>query len=244
MKYPRILLTFILAAVVTLWSVPVGAVLTEHKVVGPKGEPVPNTEITIFDEKGKEVGKKKTDDKGVLVFDFPGKGKYDLKWPGGTQTMEVPGFWTPATMAIAGGLGLAAATGVAISGGGSGGGGAPPSGSTVPDRAEIPGSYSFVGTESSDPCNIGSSTLSHPGVPFTATNGMVNIHSSATMTGPYNSSTGSYSGSGTHGHLKETFNGTFMKNGAVTARGNLSFEYLSGPNAGCVVNYNATYTKQ
>ena len=64
------------------------------------------------------------------------------------------------------------------------------------------------------------------------------------MTGPYNSSTGSFTGYGVSGYTKETFNGIFKKNGTITATGTLSFEYLSGASVGCIVTYNATYTKR
>lgn len=144
---------------------------------------------------------------------------------------------------IAAGLALAGGA-VAVGSGSGGGGGSTTAGGTVPSSAEISGTYTLTGTKASDSCGIGSSTISNLNVPIPASNGTGNINNgSATLTGSYNSSTGSYPGAGYSGHFKETFIGTFARNGHIMATGSLMLEQLAGTNVGCSVAYNATYRK-
>lgn len=255
MNHLKNILILILVGAIALWSVPVGAVLKEYTILGAKGEPVPNTEVTIYDAKGKEIGKGKTNEKGVLVYDFPDKGKYELKWPGGTQAVNVPGFWTPTTIGVA--TGIVGAGAVAL--GSSGGSGSETSTTTtstttngtstpsVPSINKIPGTYTSSGTETSDSCNIWPQTAYQSDVPFSASGDQVTVSSSAQMTGTYNSTTGSFTGTGTtsqgdYGEMLERISGTFRK-GSIILSGTLTLEYISGSRAGCIATYNITYTK-
>ncbi len=119
----------------------------------------------------------------------------------------------------------------------------PPSG--IPSITEIPGTYTLSGTKTSETCPMGyPSTIGNPSVPFSTSGNNVTVHSSADITGYYNSTDGSFSGAGIAGDLKEIFVGQFSNaNDIVQLTGDLTFNYISGPYSGCSAIYNATYKK-
>lgn len=228
---------------IMVWQVPAQAVVKEIMVSGDGGKPVPNTKISIFNEEGKEIGQKETDDKGILVYDFP-KGKNTLQWPGGSQIVDIPGFWTAGNTALVTGIALGGVGVAALSSRGGGGGGSSSSSSSsttnssVPAPGEINGSYTLSGNKIAGTCSGSSSTISNSSVPISTDNGSLTIKSSRDIRGTYNQSTGAFSGSGSGSGLTESFNGTFTKNGKVQASGTLLFD-----NSNCFDKYNATYSK-
>jgi len=81
---------FIVAFLLSLWSASALAVLKKIPV-GASGAPVANTEVTILNEDGKEVGKGRTDEKGVLLYNFPDEGgKFIIVSDKGKQEIAVP----------------------------------------------------------------------------------------------------------------------------------------------------------
>ena len=149
------------------------------------------------------------------------------------------------TAAIAGisvaGLAAVVGTAAAISGGGGGGGTTTPTtpSSPYPAIGEISGSYSLTATMTSAPCGSYQSTINNSSIPISTTGNNVSVQSTATAVGGYNSSSGSYSGSGSNGSVTETISGTFSKSGSnITLTGNLNFQTST-----CNVTYSAVYTK-
>ena len=58
------------------------AVLQNVPIVSPAGQPVANTTVTIQLPDGTMV-EEETDDRGILIFDFPERGDYLIRYPGG-----------------------------------------------------------------------------------------------------------------------------------------------------------------
>ena len=248
MRHAKWVLVLTLIGMVFLWSVPVHAVLKDILVTGSGGGPVPNTEITIFDKEGKEIGKEETNDKGMLVYDFPGKGKYNLKWPGGSQVVDITGVWTQGKIAAA--TAAVVGVGVLIAGssgsgcGGGGGGGTNGDEGSVPSIGEIAGTYSLYAIMNSQtgPCDgIYPKTITNPLVQI-STNGVVTVHSKVNVEGSYNSD-GSFNGTGTTDSIRETIIGKWEKNGAIQLICDLIFEHFAGKIPGCRAVYDAIYTK-
>ena len=149
----RKLLALLTAISMALISSPLLAVTKHISLVGANGQPLANTTITIEFPDG-TTKKEETDDKGILVFDFPGDGAYRLLGPNGEllQTVAVgaaaiAGSGTIALIGIVGAAALAANTGgdSSSSGAGSGGG----------SSTDVSGTWAigFSVDPAQDPCN-------------------------------------------------------------------------------------------
>lgn len=146
----RLLALFTALGLVLIAS-PLLAVTKHISLVGANGQPLANTTITIEFPDG-TTKEEKTDDKGILVFDFPGKGTYRILGPNGEllQTVAVGAAAVSGTaIAIVGGaLGAVAIAGNSgsdnsSSGSGSGGG------------TDVTGNWTigFTVDPAKDPCN-------------------------------------------------------------------------------------------
>lgn len=116
----------------------------------------------------------------------------------------------------------------------------------VPKITDIPGTYSFTGTKTSnDTCG----TLTHdhienPAVSITTSGTTVTVHSTTNMSGEYNGSNGTFKGVGTTTGLTETIDGGFSQDTlGLWLRGLLLFEYSSS-SATCHSEYSGEYKKQ
>jgi len=91
----------------------------DRRALWRKGQPLANTTVVITDDSGKQIGKEKTDENGVLVYDFPGRGKtYQLKWKGGLKDVTIPRFSTTQKIgAGAGAVGIVTLGAVLMGGG-------------------------------------------------------------------------------------------------------------------------------
>lgn len=87
------------------------AVVKNVTVVDSNGNALGNTKVTIVFPDGTEQ-EEETDDKGMLIFDFPGDGDYKLVYPGGSMGVTVGGgvptwAWVLGGAAVAGGVAVA-----------------------------------------------------------------------------------------------------------------------------------------
>jgi hypothetical protein len=109
----------------------------------------------------------------------------------------------------------------------------------IPTISEIAGTYSLSGTMTGAPCGSYSSFLNNSAILMTTNGNNVSIYSSAIMTGGYDSSNGSFSGSGTGTYFTEVITGMFNKSGStIKLTGTLVFQDNS-----CTVTYGVTYIK-
>jgi len=235
-------LVVVLVGAILLWSAPAQAVLKKVVVTDTNGEPVADTEITIFNDEGEEIGKKKTDKSGILIFDYPDKGKtYQLSWDGGTHEVQLPRVskttWILAGVAAVGGTaGLVAATG----------GGDDYTGAHTPNHpsiADIPGHYTLNANLTTNTCGANwHQTITQSGIPISASGQTVTVHSSADVRGPYNPTSGAFEGVGTfinsQGEWQEVYKGFFYQ--PVEFRGTLTF---TNPAQSCTTSYDATLRK-
>ena len=97
----RIKTGLILSVVFTVLIIaaPAGAVVKQLMITGPQGDPVPNVTVSIFADDGSKVGEGRTDDRGMLAYDFPDKGKYTVRWKGGAMTVSISALSAPAVIA-------------------------------------------------------------------------------------------------------------------------------------------------
>lgn len=103
-------LVLVVAVLLALMTPMTYAVVKNVTVVDSGGKPLGNTKVTIVFPDGTEE-EEETDDKGMLIFDFPGDGEYMIKYPGGSMPVSVSAG-VPTWAWVAGGL--AAAGGVAV----------------------------------------------------------------------------------------------------------------------------------
>lgn len=104
-------LAIIMAAVLALLTPVTYAVVKNVTVVDSNGNALGNTKVTIVFPDGTEQ-EEETDDKGMLIFDFPGDGEYKLVYPGGSMGVSVGGgvpvwAWVLGGAAAAGGVAVA-----------------------------------------------------------------------------------------------------------------------------------------
>lgn len=206
----RLAVAFALVSFVLAGSPPALAVVKNIQVISPQtGQPLAGTRIEIFDQQGDKVGEQDTDDKGFLLFDFPGDGRYVLRYPGGTMDVVVKAgipSWAVGA-GIVTGIGLVAAASDSGSSGGSGNGGG--GGGGGGGGSGIAGSYPINASVNSNPdnhpnlfnganCNVtlSGSTLtfscSGAGLSFTAS-GTLESNNSFSLLG-----TGTYAGFSTN----------------------------------------------
>jgi hypothetical protein len=120
----------------SLAAVPVAhAVVKNVQVVNSAGQPVASQTVTITFPDGTKK-EEKTDDKGMLLFDFPGEGDYQISFDGGSMTVNVAGgvpTWGVAlgAAAVVAGVAIAADDDDGDGGSPGGGGSGPLEGSCV-----------------------------------------------------------------------------------------------------------------
>lgn len=113
--------------------------------------------------------------------------------------------------------------------------------SPYPNIDEIAGSYSLRATltSASAPCGAASS-YNNPAIEISTNGNDVTVHSTVPITGVYNSSDGSYSGSAGLLAIVEGINGIFRKSGStITLSGNQHYHQLY-----CDISYDVIYTKK
>ncbi|MGI9343688.1 MAG: outer membrane beta-barrel protein [Gammaproteobacteria bacterium] len=80
----------LLTLFLTLFSPATHAVVKDIQITDTNGKSLPNTKVTIVFPDGTQR-EEESDDDGVLYFDFPADGDYELRHSGGTQTVNVTG---------------------------------------------------------------------------------------------------------------------------------------------------------
>jgi hypothetical protein len=250
MKGKNALTTVIVAAAI-LAGAPANAVLQTVVLYGAEGQPLANTTIVISDESGNELGKQDTDDKGALIYDFPERGKkYRLAWDGGSKTVTIPRFSTQTKIGAAAGGAAALTLGALLLGGGDESAAehttTTPATKLHPDTMDIPGTYSLTGELTNSTCPDFPSAINNAGIKVSASDSTVTVHSSADVTGPYNSASGAWRGEGTFksgGYPTiEVYDGTWWnRNSHVEFSGHLTFTRLETK---CEWRYAATLGKQ
>ncbi len=75
------------------------AVVKNVSLTGSDDSSLANTRVTIVFPDGSEQ-QEETDDKGVLIFDFPTDGDYSIRYPGGEKTVSVTGAGATASAGI------------------------------------------------------------------------------------------------------------------------------------------------
>lgn len=266
------LLRSITVALVTtalvFWGVPARAVVKNVMLQDVNGKPVANAVVTVYNSKDEEIAQRTTDNKGLLVYDFP-EGKNVVRWKGGSQEVLVAeskargdSFFSGSTgLIVAGALGVGLIA--ALAGGGGGGGGdstaTPDTGtgtgtgtdtgtgttpvSTVPKAADLAGTYSMSGTKTADSCNSAANSYSNSSVAVTASGTQLTIKDVAIMNGDYSETSGqtTLTGTGADGGT-ETLTLKFeTKDGKISASGTRSTEDSSVNK--CSVSYSVTLTK-
>lgn len=214
---------FILIFVWTPFAV---AVVKDVTLVGSQGEPLSSATVTIVFPDGTEE-EEETDDKGILIFDFPGSGDYVIKDSSGATltTVSIPLIPTKVKWAAAGVVGAGIIVAVAND--------SDSDQSAIPSLSEIAGNYQITGD------------ISNPSVSISVIGNDIIIHSTADMTGPYNASgaftaTGTITGAPPVHPITETVEGQWSReNGNPVLTGTLTYT----PSEGESHVYNVVYTK-
>jgi hypothetical protein len=224
----------------------VQAVVQNVTVVTATGQPVPNATVTIVFPDG-TTKEEETDDRGVLIFDFPNNGNYVIRYPGGQMSYTATGVGVAAAepsmtpWVVAGVTLLGAGAAIASdddSDSGSDSGGGTPGGGT--GGGTVDGTYNCTFSQTANADSHPTGTLSgNYGVATSGSN--VNItHQSGptnlTASGSLSGSSANYTGSGTfQGFSGAQVSGT-LTFGTNSATGNLNLVCSTCPDS----NMNST----
>lgn len=134
------------------------AVVKNISIVNSQGTALANTKVTIVFPDGTEV-EEETDDRGMLIYDFPGDGDYMVNFPGGQIAVNVSGGISTWQWVAGGAVAAAMVTAVVVandsgsnntgsSGGSSGGSGGT---DTCPSKSAFNVSTSVVSNPGNHP---------------------------------------------------------------------------------------------
>jgi hypothetical protein len=201
------------------------AVTKSIAISGANGEPLANTSITIVFPNGTEQ-KKDTDEKGILVFDFPDNGTFKLLDPGGklVQTVSTGGIALSTVGIAAGALAVGA---IALSQNNDSSSSSSGSSTTV----DPSGTYTLAFTLSSNPGG-------HPdflsGGPITVTvsnsGGNITI-TQTTANANFTDTSGTLSGA----NITSSGTGSYAGFSGIQAQMNLTYDSTSGTVSGTYV---------
>jgi len=196
------LLRSITVALVTtalvFWGVPARAVVKNVMLQDVNGKPVANAVVTVYNSKDEEIAQRTTDNKGLLVYDFP-EGKNVVRWKGGSQEVLVAeskargdSFFSGSTgLIVAGALGVGLIA--ALAGGGGGGGG---DSTATPDTGTGTGTGTDTGTGTGTGTDTGTGTTPVSTVPKAADLAGTYSMSGTKTADSCNSAANSYSNTG------------------------------------------------
>ncbi|OQX15576.1 MAG: hypothetical protein BWK76_12895 [Desulfobulbaceae bacterium A2] len=262
----------LLVAALVFSGSPALAVVKNVILTDVNGKPVANAVVTIYNSKDVEIAQRTTDNKGLLVYDFP-EGKNVVRWKGGSQEVllaeskpsESSSFFSGTTgLIVAGALGVGLIAALAGGGGGSDsstpaattptptdttptptdpGTGTDTNTSTVPKAADLPGTYSLSGTKTADSCSTAANSYSNSSVSLTVSGTQLTVNDVATMNGDYSENSGEVKVSGTTAEgLKETLDLKFETKDKKITASGSRTTEDSSVNK-CIVTYSVTMAK-